>query len=730
MNGIGIDRRLLALLYILAFLLLREWLIPVIVLTDTGYLWLFLVFIAMTFLMALVGAKWWVTVPIKIIYVVWAVHYVFLEKVFFTKETAVQLLPDILSNTGIIMGGNWENLTNPFRTILFFLLLWMTTYLIRHWIEVRRSIFLFYVMTVIFIAFIDTFSPFSADAAIFRIMLTGLMLLGLLYISRLAEKHHVVLSMRSFIAISAPLLVVVTFSGAFANLLPKQEPIWPDPLPYFKSIVQGTGEGGMGTGISTSGYDPDDSALGGSFEQDDTLVLEAKVASKQYWKIETKNTYTSKGWEQNSASESHMSYTMGGELGGMDVSASDSPRQQAQLKVAEEFPFLLYPYGIRRVSAAGNVILLHAQSAGQYRTVINGIEGALDAYEIDFQEPKYSMKQLRATTMDDFATSNEDFSPYLQLPDQLPGRVKELADEIVGKYDSVYEKTKAIEMYFGRNGFVYAQQDIVVPKVEDDYVDQFLFDTKRGYCDNFSTSMVVMLRSADIPARWVKGFAPGEAVKDANGEHVYRVTNNEAHSWVEAYMPGIGWMPFEPTIGFSGQSNIDFDIELDLGDPEAPAMKEKEKQKPKKPEKPNKAEKSFEIDKLFESLNNWVKNNVWKLIVGIFILGLISWGIYAIRVRWLPKLLIQFHRSEKSNWKTFSTQYKSLLKQLDRYGIKRASGMTLSEYAIEIDEFFGGEKMRVLTQAYEKGLYGGNTTDQEWGNLKEMWEDLINRTSG
>ena len=97
----------------------------------------------------------------------------------------------------------------------------------------------------------------------------------------------------------------------------------------------------------------------------------------------------------------------------------------------------------------------------------------------------------------------------------------------------------------------------------EDYVDQFLFDTKRGYCDNFSTSMVVMLRSIDIPARWVKGFAPGEYRLNDEGERVYQITNNEAHSWVEAYIPGIGWMPFEPTIGFSNLTDIDYDIELD-----------------------------------------------------------------------------------------------------------------------------------------------------------------------
>ena len=52
-----------------------------------------------------------------------------------------------------------------------------------------------------------------------------------------------------------------------------------------------------------SGYDTNDSTLGGSFVQDSTLVIEAKVASEQYWKIETKNTYTSKGWEQVSVDD-------------------------------------------------------------------------------------------------------------------------------------------------------------------------------------------------------------------------------------------------------------------------------------------------------------------------------------------------------------------------------------------------------------------------------------------
>ncbi|MBM9834622.1 transglutaminase domain-containing protein, partial [Enterococcus faecalis] len=79
-----------------------------------------------------------------------------------------------------------------------------------------------------------------------------------------------------------------------------------------------------------------------------------------------------------------------------------------------------------------------------------------------------------------------------------------------------------------------------------DYVDQFLFESQVGYCDNFSTAMVVLLRSLEIPARWAKGFSPGSPATE-NGITTYTVRNLNAHSWVEVYFDGYGWVPFEPT---------------------------------------------------------------------------------------------------------------------------------------------------------------------------------------
>lgn len=728
MTGARIDRQLLLILYILALILLREWLIPVIELTNSDHLTLFLLFVALSFFLALIKAKWWIVVPTKIIFIVVATHYVFFEKVLFTKETLVYVSGDFLSNAPIIMNGDWESITNPFRTVLFFALLWMTTYLIRHWIEVRKSILLFYIMTILFIAFIDTFGGYAAGGAIFRIMVTGLLLLGLLAITRLAEKHNTSVPTGAFLAISVPLLFAVVVSGTLANILPKQDPIWPDPLPYFESFVQGSGEGG----VAKSGYDTNDSTLGGSFVQDSTLVIEAKVANEQYWKIETKNTYTSKGWEQVSVDDSQTSYTPGMEMeeiasqGNVDAAA----QQLADLKVSEDFSFIVYPYGMNKVYATKDVVFQYLEGAGKYSTEIEGKEGVLDSYQVEFTEPDYSLKKLRATRMEDFSEVAEDLTQYLQLPEQLPERVEELAKNITENQESVYEKTKAIEKYFGRNGFVYTQQGVAIPKAGDDYVDQFLFDTKQGYCDNFSTSMVVMLRSIDIPARWVKGFAPGEFVLNDEGEKVYQITNNEAHSWVEAYMPGIGWMPYEPTIGFSSLTDIEYDIELNLDDTLTPEVKKPEQPKKEQAEKTVKADRNFKNSEIFKTMDTWIRNNMWIIGVIVLIVIFAGWRIFVSRVKWLPKVLVYVHRTKQEDWLTFTKRYNSLLKQLDRSGLKRATGMTLSDYATSVDNYFGGERMKMLTTAYEKGFYGGNITEHEWVVLREIWEDLINRSSG
>ena len=724
------DLRFLILMYALAFILLWEWLLPVIELTDTEYIGIFLYFIAISFLFGLLKMRWWYSVPLKIIYLFFAIHYVFFKTAFLSRETVSLLFQDLLSNVGIIAAWNWGGITNPFRTVLFFILLWMTIYLIRHWIEVRKSILLFYAMTVIFIAVLDTFSSYSADGAIFRIMVSGLLLIGLLTISRISERHGRKMGAGMYAAFSLPLLFAVICSSAFASFMPERGPVWADPVPFFKSLVQGEGAGN-GSFVSKSGYDTDDSRLGGAFSQDNTVIFTATVPRKQYWKIETKNTYTSKGWEQQYGNTLIVDIMPGALLAeeGATSLLEGTEFLHAEINMREQLPYLVYPYGTSKIHTRTDVVLKNQKESGQFWVMKDGEPTDLDSFGVDLVDKRYSLTALRETSMEDYAQEAVDFSEYLQLPSQLPDRVRELALDITGKEESVYEKVKSVERYFGRSGFSYDQQNVAIPRGNEDYVDQFLFDTKRGYCDNFSTSMVVMLRASDIPARWVKGFAPGEGKTNSRGKMEYKVTNNEAHSWVEAYIPGIGWMPFEPTIGFSNLTGIEYDLETDMSEPEVPEMEERERPELDRAETPAKKKDDGGIGAFFSKTGDYIRENAW---VGMIILALVlfvSWKVYRHRGKWIPKLLISSYRKRKADWEIYTKQYKSLLKQLERFGFKRTNSMTLSEYAKTVDAHFGGRRMGLLTQAYERGLYGGYTQQDDWADLQEVWEDLINRAT-
>lgn len=132
---------------------------------------------------------------------------------------------------------------------------------------------------------------------------------------------------------------------------------------------------------------------------------------------------------------------------------------------------------------------------------------------------------------------------YLQLPDELPEEVKNLALQITEGLSTPYDKVKAIETYL--RTYPYSLE-IPPPPSTGDISAYFLFELKRGYCDYYATAMTVLARAAGIPARFVVGYASG-VYNQEEGRSI--ITEADAHSWVEVYFPGIGWIEFEPTAG-------------------------------------------------------------------------------------------------------------------------------------------------------------------------------------
>jgi protein-glutamine gamma-glutamyltransferase len=102
-----------------------------------------------------------------------------------------------------------------------------------------------------------------------------------------------------------------------------------------------------------------------------------------------------------------------------------------------------------------------------------------------------------------------------------------------------YDRVKAIEAQLQEN-YIYAERVPTRPIP----LNGFLFDDRRGYCQQFSGTMALMLRMLGVPSRVAAGFSPGSYNRDT-GE--YRVRDLDAHSWVEVYFTGIGWVPFDPT---------------------------------------------------------------------------------------------------------------------------------------------------------------------------------------
>jgi transglutaminase-like putative cysteine protease len=106
-----------------------------------------------------------------------------------------------------------------------------------------------------------------------------------------------------------------------------------------------------------------------------------------------------------------------------------------------------------------------------------------------------------------------------------------------------YDRARAIEQYL--RTFPYSL-DVPHPPPDQDLVDYFLNDLRKGYCDYYASAMVVLARAAGIPARLAIGYANG--TYDLNSRR-FLVTEADAHSWVEVFFPNIGWVAFEPTAG-------------------------------------------------------------------------------------------------------------------------------------------------------------------------------------
>ena len=245
--------------------------------------------------------------------------------------------------------------------------------------------------------------------------------------------------------------------------------------------------------------------------------------------------YDGRTWTQSTKQQ--RTIATGGELVAFGAIPDPSTDRVMRVELEPiEPPVLFFPpdaKGIRlQQSGVGAGSTAHVQRGpeGELRYQAPGDRGV--RYEVFLSaEGKPSFSHLRAN----------ERPRYLQVPSDLSPRIRDLAARWTANKRGDYERAKAIAQHL-RTEFTY---DLSSPSGEyDQPLDHFLFESRRGHCEYFSTAMAIMLRTLDVPTRNVTGFVGGTYNRFGK---FYAVRQGDAHSWIEVYVQDRGWVTFDPT---------------------------------------------------------------------------------------------------------------------------------------------------------------------------------------
>jgi transglutaminase-like putative cysteine protease len=259
------------------------------------------------------------------------------------------------------------------------------------------------------------------------------------------------------------------------------------------------------------------------------LVVESSRAS--YWRTGAYGVYTGSGWEaRGEARESSFPLAVTGPRNG---------RQQMRQEVTLLRPATSLPaaWEVTNVGGLDSTDVRVTQRGGLQTTQP---VPANTTYTAVSRAPSRDPERLRGASRNYPQLVEQR---YTSLPDSTPDRVTTFTDELTSDADNPYETAVQIEQWLESN----KEYSLQATHEGGDVAAQFIFEMERGYCEYFATSMVVMLRSQGIPARYTVGYSTGQP--QGNDTYVVRAMN--AHAWVEVYFPNTGWVRFDPTPGQS-----------------------------------------------------------------------------------------------------------------------------------------------------------------------------------
>lgn len=170
-------------------------------------------------------------------------------------------------------------------------------------------------------------------------------------------------------------------------------------------------------------------------------------------------------------------------------------------------------------------------------------------FTADFQllnkEPVNARLRYSVTSQLDYRANPDEAPRQLQRALALPAGYNPRALQQAAEWRTQNTSDEAIVQaalaYFNRNGFEYTLEP---PPLGSNSVDDFLFETRKGFCEYYASSFVFLMRAAGIPARVVTGYQGGE-YNDLGGYYILR--QSDAHAWAEVWLQARGWVRYDPT---------------------------------------------------------------------------------------------------------------------------------------------------------------------------------------
>jgi hypothetical protein len=477
----------------------------------------------------------------------------------------------------------------------------------------------------------------------------------------------------------------------------------------------------------------------GEIQQSNSLVMHIQIDGDQRgaydlkWRGVTLNLFDGKTWFNPHAQ--HVAPNLGGGRFILSRAGAKSGNFHAAVQLIH-YQVLMEPLLSNVFFLAPTPNLLQ----GNYRLV--SVDSGDAVYNLD---PEHPINRYEATSdiaepgPSQLRAAPESYPPdillnYLQLP-RLDARIPPLARQISGAADNNYDKAVAIETYL-RTKFGYTLQ---LPRaVPLDPVANFLFERKQGHCEYFASSMAVMLRTLGIPSRVVNGFRTGE-FNDLTSQ--YLVRGSSAHSWVEAYFPGSGWISFDPTPAAPAQMRTGWGRSSLYLDALASFWREWVINYDAGHQYSLGREATRNSVEWFQRARNWAQRKHQALlsaarrtqrtvsdsparwsIAGVVIAGLLVLAGNARRLWRAVRSRRLAARPDRSPSLAATIWYERMTRLLARRGWNKTPAHTPKEFLTSIPD----EGMRVsvakFTQHYESARFGGSAQDAQ--RLPELYEEV------